>query len=395
MIIHNGLVFGPDCTFTKGDIAFENGIITQIEPSGSLAGDGFDAEGAYVLPGFVDIHTHGCMNSDLCDADPAGLEKILAEYGKNGVTSVVPATMAYGEEVLSGIVRAATPYFGKYGYGAVLRGLNMEGPFLNAVKCGAQNPENIIAPDIGIYERLQELSGGNIRLLDIAPEIPGSMELIRRAAKDCAVSIAHTSADYDTAIAAFEAGASHVTHLFNAMPAFNHREPGVIGAASDRAAYVEIVSDGIHLHPAVVRAVFRLFGVSRVCLVSDSMRGTGMPDGEYELGGLPIILKDGKSILKHGGAIAGSARNLPDCCRSAVKFGILLENALRAASLNPAKAVKLDNIVGSLEIGKNADIVIWNRDLSTRAVFSGGKLLRNVTVQGPPPNAAQPASMHG
>jgi N-acetylglucosamine-6-phosphate deacetylase len=315
------------------------------------------------------------MNSDFCDADPSGLEKMLSYYGKSGITSVVPATMAYGEEVLSGIIRVAVPYFGKYGYGAVLRGINLEGPFLNKEKRGAQNPENIIAPDIGIYDRLYALSGGNVRLLDVAPEIPGCMELIRHAANECTISIAHTCADYDTSIAAFDAGASHVTHTFNAMPPFSHREPGVIGAAFDRAAHVEIISDGIHLHPAIVRSVFKMFGASRVCLISDTMRGTGMPNGEYDLGGQTVILKDGHANLKQGGAIAGSAMNLADCCRSAVKFGVPLEDALRASSLNPAKAAKLDSTVGSLEVGKNADILIWEKDLSTCAVFAGGKQL--------------------
>ncbi|MCL2151484.1 MAG: N-acetylglucosamine-6-phosphate deacetylase [Oscillospiraceae bacterium] len=375
MIISNGLVYGQDYTFGKADIAFEGSTITQIAPPGSLLGDGVDADGAYVLPGFVDIHTHGCMNSDFCDADPSGLEKMLSCYGKSGVTSVVPATMAYGEEVLTGIVKAALPYIDKYGFGAALRGINMEGPFLNVEKRGAQNAENIIAPDIGIFDRLYALSGGSIRLLDIAPETPGAMELIRHASRKCAVSIAHTSANYNTAIIAFDAGASHVTHLFNAMPPFYHREPGVIGAAADLAAYVEIISDGVHLHPSVVRASFKLFGVSRICLVSDSMRGAGMPNGEYDLGGQPVILKDGRANLKHGGAIAGSAMNLADCCRSAVDFGIPLEDAIRASSTNPAKAVGLDSKVGSLEVGKNADILIWNNDLSARAVFSGGERL--------------------
>ena len=375
MIIRNGLVFGQDCVFEKADIAFEGALITKIAPPGSLLGEGLDADGAYVLPGFVDIHTHGCMNSDFCDADPSGLEKMLSCYGKSGVTSVVPATMAYGEAILTGIINAALPYIDKYGFGAALRGINMEGPFLNVEKRGAQNAENIIAPDIGIFDRLYELSGGSIRLLDIAPETPGAMELIRHASSKCAVSIAHTSANYNTAISAFDAGASHVTHLFNAMPPFYHREPGVIGAASDLAAYVEIISDGVHLHPSIVRASFNLFGVSRICLVSDSMRGAGMPNGEYDLGGQPVILKDGRANLKHGGAIAGSAMNLADCCRKAVGFGIPLEDAIRASCANPAKAVSLDSKVGSLEVGKNADILIWNNDLSTRAVFSGGERL--------------------
>jgi len=373
MIIRNGLVFGADCVFSKADLAFENGIITSITPAGSMSGDGIDAGGAYVLPGFVDIHTHGCVNSDFCDADCAGLEKMLAYYGGHGVTSVVSATMSYGEDVLSGVIHAAVPYFGRKGYGAVLRGVNMEGPFINPGKYGAQKPDNIIAPDIGMFDRLYAVSNGNIRLLNIAPELPGSLELICHAAKRCVVSLAHTNADYDTAVAAFHAGASHLTHMFNAMPPFHHRAPGVIGAAFDHAAFVEIISDGVHLHPSVVRAVFRMFGASRICLVSDSVRGAGMPDGRYDLGGQAIIVKNGRSNLAFGGAIAGSALNLPDCVRNAVKFGIRLEDAVRAASQNPARAVFIDSVTGSLEPGKSADIQIWDADLSTIAVFANGE----------------------
>jgi N-acetylglucosamine-6-phosphate deacetylase len=375
MIIQGGLVFGADNVFRKADVAVEDGKITDIAPPGRLFGDGFDAGGAYVLPGFVDIHTHGCVNSDLCDADPAGLEKMLAYYGGHGVTSVVPATMSFGEERLNVVVRTLIPYFGKYGYGAVLRGINMEGPFLNAAKRGAQNPDHLMAPDPDLFDRLYTLSQGNIRLLDIAPELPDSARLIRSACTKCTVSLAHTCADYDTAQSAFHAGAKHVTHLFNAMPPFSHRRPGVVGAAFDYAAHVEIISDGVHLHPAVVRSAFRMFGVSRICLVSDSIRGTGMPNGRYELGGQAIILEDGHSTLAGDGAIAGSAMNLPDCCRNAVKFGVPLEDAIRAASLNPARAAGIDDIVGSLEPGKNADILIWRPDLSQAAVWAGGKFL--------------------
>jgi len=373
MIIRNGLVFGADCAFTKADLAFENGIITDIAPAGSLSGEGLDAAGAYVLPGFVDIHTHGCVNSDFCDADSAGLEKMLAYYGRHGVTSVVCASMSYGEDVLTGIIRAAAPYFGRKGFGAVLRGVNMEGPFINPDKRGAHNPDGITAPDIGMFDRLYAASEGNIRLLGMAPELPGGLELIRHAAKRCTVSLAHTSADYDAAAAAFNAGARHLTHIFNAMPPFAHRAPGVIGAAFDHAAYVEIISDGVHLHPSVVRAMFRMFGASRICLVSDSIRGAGMPDGTYDLGGQAVIVKDGRSILADGGAIAGSVMNLPDCVRNAVRFGIRLEDAVRSASLNPARAASIDSVTGSLEPGKSADILIWDADLRAIAVFICGK----------------------
>ena len=373
MIIRNGLVFGADCAFTKADLAFENGIITNIAPAGSMPGDGFDAAEAYVLPGFVDIHTHGCVNSDFCDADPAGLERMLAYYGRHGVTSVVFAAMSFSEGELAGIIHAAVPYFGKRGYGAVLRGVNMEGPFINPDRRGAQNPDNIIVPDTGMFDRLYAVSRGNIRLLGIAPELPGGLELVRHAAKSCAVSLAHTCADYDVSSAAFAAGAGHVTHLFNAMPPFDRREPGVVGASFDHAATVEIISDGVHLHPSVVRAMFEMFGASRICLVSDSVRGTGMPDGEYELGGQVIILKDGCSLLADGGTIAGSAVNLPDCCRRAVKFGIPLENVVCAASKNPARAAAIDSVAGSLEPGKSADILVWDADLRTIAVFAGGE----------------------
>jgi N-acetylglucosamine-6-phosphate deacetylase len=375
MIIRNGLVFGADCVFTKADLAFENGIITNIAPAASMTGEGFDAGGAYVLPGFVDIHTHGCVNGDFCDADSAGLERMLAYYGRCGVTSVVSAAMSYGEDRLTGIMRAAAPYFGREGCGAVLRGVNMEGPFLNPDKCGAQNPGNIIAPDKEMFDRLYAVSGGNIRMLGIAPELPGGMELISRAAKRCTVSLAHTDADYDAAAAAFHAGASHLTHMFNAMPPFERRAPGVIGAAYDHAAYVEIISDGVHLHPSVIRAMFSMFGASRICLVSDSIRCTGMPDGEYELGGRMVIVKGGRACLAENGAIAGSAVNLADCVRNAVKYGIRLEDAVRAASQNPARAAAVDSVAGSLEPGKRADILIWDADLRTIDVFVCGKSL--------------------
>ena len=377
MIIKNGLVFGADCAFTARDVFIEHETI--VEPYG-LASDSeefFDAEGDYVLPGFVDIHTHGAVNHDFCDADREGLETMLAWYGNQGVTSVVFATMAYPEPVIADAVRAAVPYLGKAGYGAVLRGVNMEGPFFSQNKRGAQNPDYLTYPDIGFFERISSLSQGYLRFVDLAPELPGAMDFIRGASNKCAVSLAHTEASYDIASAAFEAGATHVTHLFNGMPVFSHREPGVVGAAFDKAAFIEIISDGFHIHPAAVRAAFRMFGARRVCLISDSMRAAGMPDGEYEIGGQAVRVCDGKAVLAgETAAIAGSVVNLADMCRRAVRFGVPIEYAVQAAAPNPAIAAGLYHEVGSLDPGKRADIVIWDPELKMKAVFCAGKRIR-------------------
>lgn len=376
MVIKNGLVFTPDCRFAKADLAFENGHITQIAPPGSISGgEVYDAKGGYVIPGFVDIHTHGCMNSDICDADAAGIEKMLKYYGENGITTVVPATMSYNEPILADLIKVALDYFDKEEYGAVLRGINMEGPFINTEKRGAQNPQYIEDPNLAMFNNIFDLAKGYVKLVDMAPELPGSAEFISKISDKCTVSIAHTDANYDQAAEAFKAGARHVTHLFNAMPPFTHRQPGVIGAASDYASNVEVISDGIHLHPAVVRSAFKWFGEDRVCLISDSMRGTGMPDGEYDLGGQMVKLENDTATLVNGGALAGSVANLAEMCRRAISFGVPIEQAVRAATYNPACAVLLQNQVGSFAKGNKADILVWDEAYKTQKVFVGGKAI--------------------
>lgn len=374
MIIRNGIVFTDEYVFAKVDVAFKNGVITHVAPAGSLEDDEIiDAKGGFVLPGFVDVHTHGAVDYDFCDAKAEGIEKMLEYYGSQGITTVVPATMSFNEPILADVLDVADPYFDKEGNGAVLRGVNMEGPFINIEKKGAQNGKYIMDPQIEMFNNLYEKCGKRIRLVDIAPELPGSLEFIKAVKDKCAISVAHTNANYDEAFAAFEAGASHVTHLFNAMPPFTHRAPGVIGAASDMASFVEIISDGIHLHPSVVRSVFNWFGENRVCLVSDCMRATGMPDGDdYSLGGQRVILNNGKATLEDG-TIAGSATNLAECTRRAISFGVPMEDALRAATANPAMATDLIDTVGSLSVGKRADIVIWNSKFETQMVLVGGQ----------------------
>ena len=295
-------------------------------------------------------------------------------------TGINPATMTLPVEELEEILATGAAYGKKQQAQpdparADFLGVNMEGPFFSKAKKGAQAEKYIVDPDIGMFDRLFERAEGNIRLVDVAPELDGAPEFIAAASKKCTVSIAHTTANYEQAKKAFASGASHVTHLFNAMPPFAHRDPGVVGAASDDAAHVEMISDGIHLHPAVVRSVFKWFGADRVCLISDAMRAAGMPNGVYSLGGQTVYMTDGKATLEDG-TIAGSATCLADCFRRAVSFGVPLEQALKAATINPAQAAGLYGEVGSLEEGKRADVLILGKDLALENVFIGGAELK-------------------
>ena len=378
MIIKNGQVFNSNGRFIPADVELAGDRIVKVAPAGTLHGDEeLDAAGKYVTPGFVDIHIHGAAGSDFCDGMDGSDKYVRAmqKYlGSQGVTSFLGTTMAFSEEILDRIFDTARPIFGQEGYGAVLRGVNMEGPFFNKAKKGAQAEEYIIAPDWEMFQRLWERSGHNIRLVDVAPELPGALEFAQKASKRCTVSIAHTCATYEEATAAFANGFTHTTHLFNAMPAFTHRAPGVVGAASDFAEHIEMICDGIHLNPSVVRAVFNMFGPDRVCIISDAMQACGMPNGEYSLGGQKVFMTDGLATLADG-TIAGSATCQAEGFRRAVKFGVPLESALKAATINPAKAAGLYDEVGSIAVGKRADVLVLGADLHPEHIFIGGKEL--------------------
>lgn len=378
MIIKNGQVFNFNGRFIPADVELAGDRIVKVAPAGTLHGDEeLDAAGKYVTPGFVDIHIHGAAGSDFCDGMDGSDKYVRAmqKYlGSQGVTSFLGTTMAFSEEILDRIFDTARPIFGQEGYGAVLRGVNMEGPFFNKAKKGAQAEEYIIDPDWEMFQRLWERSGHNIRLVDVAPELPGALEFAQKASKLCTVSIAHTCATYEEATAAFANGFTHTTHLFNAMPAFTHRAPGVVGAASDFAEHIEMICDGIHLNPSVVRAVFNMFGPDRVCIISDAMQACGMPNGEYSLGGQKVFMTDGLATLADG-TIAGSATCQAEGFRRAVKFGVPLESALKAATINPAKAAGLYDEVGSIAVGKRADVLVLGADLHPEHIFIGGKEL--------------------
>ncbi|MCR5467448.1 MAG: N-acetylglucosamine-6-phosphate deacetylase, partial [Lachnospiraceae bacterium] len=252
---------------------------------------------------------------------------------------------------------------------ANIAGINMEGPFISVKKKGAQNEDYIKNPDINMFNELNESCGNMIKLVTLAPELDGSLDYIREVGDKVNISVGHSDANYDCAAYAFMAGANHVTHICNAMPPFNHRNPGIIGAACDNdKVYAEVICDGIHIHPSMIRTLFKLFGKDRLVFISDSMEATGMPDGEYELGGQKVFKKGNLATLKDG-TLAGSVTNLFDCMKNAVSFGIPLGAAVKCATVNPAKSIGAFPNIGSLEVGSRADILLLNPDFSIAKIY--------------------------
>lgn len=372
MIIKNANIYTEDHRFLKGTVAVENGRFVSNAEADETDGRSVDAEGLYMIPGLVDIHFHGCMGADMCDGTEQALDVITTYEASVGVTSICPATMTIPKNELLAVMKNAGEY--KYHGGSHLVGINMEGPFISPSKKGAQAAENIMHCDYEYFSQLQKAANGLIKLVDIAPEEPGAMEFIDRAKGEVVISLAHTASDYDTAKKAIEHGASHATHLYNAMPPMNHRNPGVIGAVRDsEKCHVELICDGVHIHPSVIRATFAMFGAERMILISDSMRATGLEDGEYTLGGQPVTVKGNLATL-HDGTIAGSATNLMDCMRFAVKeAGIPLETAVMCATENPAKEIGIFHETGSIAAGKKADFVLLDKELNIIGVYIDGK----------------------
>ena len=375
MRIINGRVFDLEQGFLSRDVLTDGGQIASASGDDRI----LDAAGCYVIPGLVDVHFHGCVGEDFSDATPDGLQKIADFELSQGVAYLCPAGMTLPEDQLTAICKNTAAHRAKHSGGAEVVGAHLEGPFLCMAKKGAQNGDYLHDPDTAMLKRLQAAAEGCVRLVTLALEQPNSIEFIKAAVEmGVTVSVGHTTADYNTARAAFEAGASHATHLFNAMPPLAHRDPGVIGAAFDVPhVQPELICDGIHVHGSAVRAAFRLFGKERMILISDSLRATGMPDGEYPFGGQMIEVHGNRAtILGHPETLAGSVTSLMGCLRQAVSFGIPLADAVRACTYNPARSIGIDGRVGTLDVGKEASIVLLNeKDLSIKAiVFKGQKI---------------------
>ena len=404
MQIKNAMVYTKDHKFEKADIQVEDEHIIKITPcesgmqekaAGLSAADvhredspEIDAEGLYAIPGLVDIHLHGAVGHDFCTATVDELEKIAEYEARHGVLAICPATMSYSEEILCNIMDKARLYKQRHDVAnqmqsteddavrAELIGIHMEGPFISPKKAGAQNPEYIQPADVEMFRRLQERSGGLIRLVDLAPEEPGAMSFIEQSHNEVKISLAHTCCTYEIAKKAFATGAGHLTHMYNGMPDISHREPGPILAAVEAGADAELIADGIHNHPASVRMAFQLFGAGRMILISDSMEATGLADGDYHLGGQKVTVQGKKAVLTdHPDTIAGSVTNLYDCMVNCVQhMGIPLEDAIRAAAENPARAIGIDDKYGKIAPGQYGNILLVDKELHLQGIIHRGKL---------------------
>lgn len=378
MVIKNVKVYTEKKQFTEGDVMIRDGLFVDEDCGDEEVIDG---EGCYAIPGLIDLHFHGCMGHDFCDGTKEAIQEIARYEASVGVTAIAPATMTLPVDELVQILSVAAEYRKEAQEGADLIGVNMEGPFISKVKKGAQDERNIIACDVHICQRFLDASEGLVKFVGIAPEDNENAAAFIEAMKGKVnISLAHTNADYDTANAAFQAGANHAVHLYNAMPSFTHRAPGVVGAVSDNPhVNAELICDGVHIHPAVVRATFRMMGPERMILISDSMRATGMPDGRYTLGGLEVDVVGNRATLVSDGALAGSATNLMDCMKTAVKqMGIPLETAVACATVNPAKALGVYDTYGSVTPGKKGNLVLLDKELNVKMVIKDGKVIQRL-----------------
>ena len=372
MFYKNARIFTSDFHFVSGAFEVKDGRFGAVLPE-TVPADAIDLNGATVIPGLVDVHSHGNSGADFSDGDYEGLKKMAAYYAKNVVTSFAPASMTLPYDVLEKAFATAKQLKAEAPAGhARLMGIQMEGPYFSYKKRGAQNPDYLKEPDFEGFKTLFEGCDGLVRIVDIAPELPGAAQFVEKASKLCTVSIAHTDSDYDHARAAVDAGVTHLTHLYNAMPGIHHRNPGVIPAAVENPnVQAEIICDGYHIHPAPVRLAFTMFK-NRMILVSDSGRCAGLPEGsKFELGGQDAWLRDGVARLADG-TIACSAANLWQCLKNVLSWNVPAEEAVRAATYNPAKALGVLDQIGYIEEGKMADFLVCAPDYSEKRVFIGG-----------------------
>ena len=347
MILKNADIFDSDFALRRADVRVEDGKIAEIGENLN-GGEEHDLSGCVILPGFIDIHIHGCGGADFSDAQPDTLETMSRTLASFGVTSFCPASMTLPYDRIEKAFENAAGYLGKE-CGAYILGINMEGPFLSYAKRGAQNPEYLHEPDIDELKKLDKIC--KIRLVSLAPELPGAIEFAREASKICTVSAAHTAATFEQAELGYKNGITHTTHLLNGMDPIYNRKPGA----------------------AVAALLYKILGEDRSVAVSDSMCASGLGDGEYELGGTTVYVKGGKALLADG-TIAASTTNIFAEFRNIISFGVPVRQAVKSCTINPARAIGVDGVTGSIAVGKRADFTVLSSDLKElECVYIKGK----------------------
>jgi N-acetylglucosamine-6-phosphate deacetylase len=377
-LIHNAIIYLPHQILAHGWLLIRDGIIEKIgvdEPPSLDEGESYDAHGNKVLPGFIDIHVHGAIGHESMDASPEGLITMAQYYAKHGVTSFLPTTWAAPFDRLLPVFDNIRRVMGMSYAGAQILGAHVEGPFIHPAKAGAQNPNAIYPPSRTLIDQL--LAQEIVKLVTLAPEIPENQQIIPLLwSHGVAISAGHTTATYDEMEKAVALGVSSVTHTFNAMPPLHHREPGAVGAAllMDELS-CEVIADNVHLHPAILKMVAKLKTADKMILVTDAIRGTGLPDGEYPIDDRTITIQNGEARLPNG-SLAGSTLTMERAFRNmlaATNWSI--EELLPSATLTPARLIDVQNRKGSIEIGKDADVIIIDDDINVLNTFVAGNLV--------------------
>lgn len=371
MILKNAVVIDGDFKQNRLDIDIQDGRIAQIGKH--LEGESLDLSGMYVVPGFIDTHMHGAYGVELAEPEvTAGqIQTVCAFEASQGVTCFAPAIRILAPSDMCRAIeriRSAKP-----ARGAKIGGIHVEGPFVSETYRGALLKDYIQKPSVDMVKSFCKAGGGLVRILTLSPELEGAEDVIRYAVSNgITVSIGHTNASYEETENAIAWGAARLTHTFNAMRPLHHRSPGVLGSAlTNEKVICELICDFIHLHPAAVKMVYLLKGDDRINVISDSCAAAGKADGEYMLGGQKRYVKDGV-IRTEDGTIAGSSKTVYDGVKNLVRIGVPLESAVKMASINPAKALKIDKETGSIAEGKAADLVVLDKDLHIRYTFVDG-----------------------
>ncbi len=349
----------------------------ELNTATMIGAELIEAKDKFIIPGYIDIHVHGGGGSDVMDENYEAIKKIAITHSRFGTTAFLPTTMTMNKNKIMGSLRSICEAVKKGTGGAEILGINLEGPYINPEKKGAQKEIDIKKPSIEEFKEFNKASGNLIRLVTIAPEMPGAIELIKYLYKQkIIVSAGHSNATYVQTQAGIKAGLSHITHIFNAMRGLHHREPGVVGAAlTSSKLTIEIIADGIHVHPIVLRILTQIKEDIKLILITDAMRATGIKDGNYDLGGQEVTVSKGQARLKDG-TLAGSVLTMGKAVKNMVNtVGIQLPKAIQMASFNPAKAIGIDDKKGSLEPDKDADIVILNKNLETELTMVAGKVV--------------------